>query len=79
MKSSQTIYDDVADFIASMDPSKVIAFQPTPNNQKRLDFLLDKQIESGLSHVEKEELDHYLVINRIIGLAKARALKLLSV
>lgn len=74
----QTVYDEVASFMASMNPEKVIAFKPSKANQNRLDFLLDKQTEKGLSKDELSELEHYLMLNRIIGLAKARALSLVS-
>lgn len=74
----QTVYDEVADFMATMNPEKVIAFKPSKANQNRLDFLLDKQKETTLTHEEKSELEHFLMLNRIIGLAKARALSLLS-
>lgn len=73
-----SVYDEVASFMASMDPKKVLAFKPSEANQERLDFLLDKQMESKLTRKEKSELEHYLMLNRIIGLAKARALKLLA-
>jgi hypothetical protein len=72
----QTVYDEVAEFMASMNPEKVIAFKPSKANQNRLDFLLDKQVEANLSDKEKSELEHYLILNRIVGLAKARALNL---
>jgi hypothetical protein len=74
----QTVYDEVAEFMASMNPEKVIAFKPSKANQNRLDFLLDKQVETNLSDKEKSELEHYLILNRIVGLAKARALNLVS-
>jgi hypothetical protein len=73
---TQTVYDEVAEFMASMNPEKVIAFKPSKANQNRLDFLLDKQVETNLSDKEKSELEHYLILNRIVGLAKARALNL---
>ena len=69
----QTVYDEVATFMASMNPEKVIAFKPSKANQNRLDFLLDKQKEKGLSDSEISDLEHFLMLNRIIGLAKARA------
>jgi hypothetical protein len=75
---TQTVYDEVADFMASMNPEKVIAFKPSKSNQKRLDFLLDKQKEIALTDVERNELEHYLILNRIIGLAKARAFNMIS-
>lgn len=73
-----SVYDEVASFMASMNPEKVIAFKPSSKNQDRLDFLLDKQKETALSADEKSEIEHYLIINRIVGLAKARALNLLA-
>ena len=74
----QTVYDEVATFMASMNPEKVIAFKPSKANQNRLDFLLDKQKGKGLSDSETSELEHFLMLNRIIGLAKARALNLVN-
>jgi len=73
-----TVYDQIAEFMASMSPQKVMTFKASDLNQKRLDFLLDKQGAEGLSEGEKRELEHYLIINRIVGLAKARAKKLLE-
>jgi hypothetical protein len=79
MVAVTSIYDEISGFIASMNPEKVIEFRPSELQQKRLDTLLDKQNESGLTTEEKTELEHYLIINRIVGLAKARAIKLLQV
>ena len=78
MTKNISVYDEVAAFVASMNPEKVIAFKASDAHQDRLDFLLDKQIESKLTRKEKNELEHYLMLNRIIGLAKARALTLLA-
>ena len=78
MTNSISVYDEVAAFMASMNPEKVIAFKPSKANQERLDNLLDKQRNEGLTPEEKSEIEHYLMLNRIIGLAKARALSLLT-
>ena len=75
---TQSVYDEVADFMATMNPAKVIAFKPSDANQSRFNFLLDKQMRTNLSNDEKSELEHYLMLNRIIGLGKARALNLLA-
>ena len=64
--------------MADMNPAKVVAFKPSTANQQRLDFLLDKQKEDGLTIDEKSGLERYLVLNRIISFAKARALKAMS-
>lgn len=78
MVQNLSIYDEVATFMATMNPAKVVAFKPSAAHQKRLDSLLDKQKEAGLTADEKSEVEHYLMLNRIIGLAKARALNLLA-
>ena len=77
MVAQISIYEGISGFIASMNPNKVIAFKPSKANQDRLDFLLDKQKETLLTAEEKSELEHYLIINRIVGLAKAQAIKML--
>ena len=78
MTKNTSVYDEVAAFVASMNPEKVMSFKASEAHQERLDFLLDKQMESKLSRKEKSELEHYLMLNRIIGLAKARAIMLLA-
>ncbi|GAA4466736.1 hypothetical protein GCM10023189_49330 [Nibrella saemangeumensis] len=72
-----TVFDEISMFIAGMNPERVIDFKPSAVHQQRLDFLLDKQKEAPLSTEERSELEQYLIINRIVGLAKARALKML--
>jgi hypothetical protein len=37
-----SIYDEIADFMAGIDPKKVVAFKPSEANQNRLDALLGK-------------------------------------
>lgn len=78
MVSEYSVYDELSEFIAKMNPKKVINFKPSPANQARLDFLFEKQKETTLNAQEKNELEHYLIINRIVGLAKARAIKMLE-
>jgi hypothetical protein len=78
MARNISVYDELSEFIASMNPKKVLNFKASANTQKRLDYLLDKQRDTTLSLEEKNELEHYLIINRIVGLAKARAIKLLD-
>ncbi|MCU0341878.1 MAG: hypothetical protein MUE30_18545 [Spirosomaceae bacterium] len=73
-----SIYDEVSDFMASMNPEKVLQFKSSTQSQKRLDWLLERQKEAGLSTEERNELESYLIVNRIVGLAKARAIKILE-
>jgi len=78
MTGNLSIYDEVANFMAAMNPEKVLAFKPSQLNQERLDSLLEKKKESGLTQEETSEVEHYLIINRIVGLAKARAMGMLK-
>ena len=78
MIQNLSIYDEVATFMATMNPAKVVAFKPSLKNQERLDYLLEKQKEESLISDEKNELEHYLMLNQIIGLAKARAIKMME-
>lgn len=76
--TASSVYDSVADFIASMNPEKVLELRADPDMQDRLEELIEKEKMTGLSAEEKEELDHYIVLERLIRLAKARALYRLS-
>ena len=78
MVAQLEIYDDLAEVIAGMAPDKVIALKASLERQQRLEFLLEKNREEGLSEKEKAELDKMLMVNRIIGLAKIRAKRLLA-
>jgi hypothetical protein len=75
----QTIYDDVADFIANMNPTKILELKAPKESQDRLWALIEKEKESSLSPLEKDELDHFLVLERLIRLAKAHARQRLAV
>ena len=78
MLRKTSVFDEVSTFIAGMNPEKVANFKPSPTHQQRLDFLLGKQKETGLSVAEKSEIEQYLMLNRMVGLAKARAIKMLE-
>ncbi|MBK8880534.1 MAG: hypothetical protein IPN74_19095 [Haliscomenobacter sp.] len=69
----QAVYDHIADFIASMDPQKVLELKAPPSISIRLEDLIDKEKEGNLTLEEKDELDHYVVLERLIRLAKAHA------
>ena len=54
-------------------PLTLPAFKISPQAQARLEELLDKNQEEGLTDVETAELDTYSQINHILLLLKARA------
>ena len=69
----QAVYDHIADFIASMDPKKMLELKALPGMSIRLEDLIDKEKDGNLTPEEKDELDHYMVLERLIRLAKAHA------
>lgn len=69
----QTIYDHFAETIAAMNPSKVLEIHAPQAASERLESLIEKKNEQGLSAAEKDELDHFLVLERLVRLAKAHA------
>lgn len=69
----QTIYDHIADSIAAMNPTKVLELQAPKAASQRLSDLVEKEKMSELTPSEKDELDHYLVLERLIRLTKAHA------
>jgi hypothetical protein len=67
-------YEEVIDFIAAgTTPQNVIDFRPSKTAQMRVEDLLEREKEGEISSAEKSELDHYLQIEHLMRLAKARA------
>ncbi len=66
-------YDQLADLLAKLDPAKVLAMKASGEMQERFDDLAEKATDNQLTKREKDELDHYIVLERLIRLAKIRA------
>jgi len=73
MSTIYSIYDQIAEMIARFEPEKVLALRASDDMQNRFDFLLSKMENETLSRQEKDELDHFIVLERLIRLAKIRA------
>lgn len=73
-----SVFDELAQFLASLSPKKVIAFKTSRKSQDRVEFLLEKNRKSGLSVAESREMEQYMMIEHIVQLAKAKALLQLS-
>lgn len=71
--TAQKVYDHIADFIAGLDPKRVLELKAPESMRIRLEELITKEKEGILLEGEKDELDHYLVLERLIRLAKAHA------
>lgn len=67
-------YEEVIDFIAAgTTPSSVVAFQPSEEAKARVADLMHREKTTGLSPEETAELNHYLQLEHLMRLAKARA------
>ena len=76
--SALKAYDEVIDFIAATNPSKVLAFHPSEATRQRVADLIDREKTTGLAPEEKAELDHYMWLEHVMRMAKIRARSLLQ-
>jgi hypothetical protein len=67
-------YEEIVDFLAAgTSPQTLITFQPSEAAKARLMELLQREKTNGLSSEETSELDHYLQLEHLMRLTKARA------
>ncbi len=72
-------YLEFIDFIAAgTTPEQIIAFRPSDIAQQRVEELIAREKEDGLSPDEKAELDHFLQLEHIVRVAKLRAEQILA-
>ena len=71
--------DEIIDFIArGTTPNSVIEFRPSLEAQNCVAELIWREREGRLSTDEKAELDHFLELEHILRMAKARARHILA-
>jgi hypothetical protein len=71
-------YEEVVEFIASLRPRELVDFKPSEAAQQRVWELIERKKTEALTAEEQEERDHYLEIEHLIRMAKARARQLLA-
>ena len=68
------IYEEIVDFIAGgSTPDEVAEWAPSQEAQEHVAQLLRQEKEGTLSAEERAELDHYMEMEHLMRLAKARA------
>jgi hypothetical protein len=67
-------YEQILEFLAA-GPSaqEIVAFRPSLEGQERFSQLLEANRQRILTPQEEEELDHYIHIERMMTLLKAKA------
>lgn len=75
--NTQTNFDDFSDIIELLitlpSPEEIIALKPSEKLQNRIDQLLNKNRDEGLSPEEKTEWAQYEYFENLVRLAKANA------
>lgn len=67
-------YEEIIEFIAAGTTSAgVAAFEPSPEARERVQELLARERDGELSVDEAAELDHFMQLEHLMRLAKARA------
>lgn len=67
-------YEEIVEFIArGTTPNNVAAFRPSKSATERVADLIQREKISGISPEEESELNHYLQLEHLMRLAKARA------
>ena len=67
-------YEELVEFIAAgTSPRNVVAFRPSNEVKERVAELIQREKTDELPPDEKSELEHYLQLEHLMRLAKARA------
>ena len=79
MKVQTPLYLELVDFVAAgSTPEEVANFRPSRNAQERVSELVEREKSAALSEEEASELGHFLELEHILRMAKARARLILA-
>lgn len=68
------VYDEIVDFIAAGATSDAVSrFQPSQRAKDYVADLIRKEKSEGLTPDESSELEHFMLFEHVMRLAKARA------
>jgi hypothetical protein len=74
MSTVTKAYEELIDFIAAgTKPGDVVAYEPSQATKERVADLIHREKTNALTPEEESELDHYMQLEHIMRLAKARA------
>lgn len=71
-------FDEIVDFLAGYEPERILNFHLSAQTQERVEALLAKKHNQQLTEAESSELAYFAMLEHIIRLAKARALKTMA-
>jgi hypothetical protein len=68
------VYEEIVDFIAGgSTPDDVAAWTPSQETRDVVGALIEREKTGALTASEREDLDHYMHLEHLMRLAKARA------
>lgn len=73
MTAIYSVYDQIAGLLAQLEPEKILAIQASPEIQTRFEFLVEKNKSAQITTKEKDELTHFIVLERLFRLSKIKA------
>lgn len=73
MSANLLAYEEVAEFLATLDPKRLLELRPSDVVQSRVEVLIDKKKNNILTSEEKYELERYMALEHLIALSKVRA------
>ncbi len=72
MTTIYNVYDQLSQILARLDSKGIQQLKANTELQIRFDSLAEKSRSQQLTINEKDELDHYVVLERLMRLAKIR-------
>ena len=68
------VYEEIVDFLAAgVTPDSLIAYQPSDSAKRQLEELIRREKNGEITPQEASELNHYMELEHILTLVKARA------
>lgn len=68
------VYEEIIDFLAGgFIPDSLIAYRPSEEAKRCVEDLIRREKNEGLTPEETSELNHYMELEHILALARARA------
>jgi hypothetical protein len=72
MTTIYNVYDQLSQILARLDSKSIQLLKADDALQSRFDNLSEKSKSQQLTTSEKDELDHYVVLERLMRLSKIR-------
>ncbi len=72
-------FDEIVDLLTSCpSPEEILSFKPSEKMQNSVSQLLEKKRNDNLTEEERHELEHFMIIEHLMRVAKLRAKKRLA-